>query len=87
MKCVSNMLTGNLYKKMRRAQGMRNLVFDIKEVIDKPTDLDVWVVYQTEKELDMYHSLKLLLWDVQFDPKKVVKNYHLKHHTFYHILS
>ena len=47
---------------------MRNLVFDIEEIIDKPTDLDVWVVYQTEKELENVHCLHQLLWKVKFDP-------------------
>lgn len=28
-----------------------------------------------------------MLWKVNFDPRKVVKNYQLEHHTFYHILS
>lgn len=29
----------------------------------------------------------MLLWDVQFDPKQVVKTYKLKHHLFYEILA
>lgn len=51
MQCVYNMLEGNIYQKVMLAQGMRNLVFEIEKVIDDPTDLDVWVVYQTEPEL------------------------------------
>ena len=56
-------------------------------MIDEPSDQDVWVVFQTEPDLENYHSLKMLLWDVQFDPKQVVKTYQLKHHQFYEILA
>lgn len=67
MECIKH-LECDLYQKMRRAQGMRNLVFDIQEIIDKPTDLDVWVVYQSEKELKNAHSLHKMLWEISFDP-------------------
>ena len=43
---------------------MRNLIFEIEEVIDDPTDLDVWVIYKTEPGLQNYYSLKKLLWEI-----------------------
>lgn len=72
---------------MRRTQGMRNLVFDVQEIINKPTDLDVWIVYKSEKDLENVYSLNQLLWKVSFDPEKVVKNYQMQHSTFYQILQ
>ena len=66
---------------------MRNLVFDIHEVIDDEKNLDVWVVYQSEKDLENAYSLHKLLWKVHFDPRKVVKNYQLEHTDFYRILN
>ena len=66
---------------------MQNFILNIEEVIDMPTNLDVWVVYETEKGLEDVYSLHKLLWKVNFDPRKVAKNYHLEHHTFYNILS
>lgn len=30
-------------------QGMRNLVYEIEEIIDQPDSLDIWIVYQSEK--------------------------------------
>ena len=56
-------------------QGMRNMVFEINEVIDEPTNLDIWVVYFSEPELDQSYSLKSLLWKIHFDPSKAIKNY------------
>ena len=64
MQSVHNMLEGGIYKKIIRAQGMRNLIFEIDEVIDEQNDLDVWVIYNTEPGLEKYYSLKKLLWDV-----------------------
>ena len=81
------MQEGAIYKKIIRVQGMRNLIFEIEVVIDDPTDLDVWVIYKTEPGLENYYSLKKLLWEIQFDPKQVVKTYQLKHHLFYEILA
>ena len=56
-------------------QGMRNLVFNKIELINEPEDLDVWVVFQPERDLKQYYSLYNLLWNVSFDPSKVIKNY------------
>lgn len=66
---------------------MRNLVFDVQEVIDKQTELDVWIVYHGEKDLEHAYSLSQLLWKTTFDPEKVVKTYQLQHSTFYRILT
>ena len=54
---------------------MRNLVFNKIELINEPEDLDVWVVFQPERDLNQYYSLYNLLWNVSFDPSKVIKNY------------
>ena len=87
MLCVSNLVKGSMYQKIVGTQGMRNLIFEVEEVIDDSSDPDVWVVYQTEPDLENYHSLKMLLCNVQFDPKQVVKTYQLKHDLFYEILA
>ena len=39
----------DLYKSMISQQGMRNLVYEIEEIIDQPDSLDIWIVYQSEK--------------------------------------
>ena len=65
---------------------MRNLLFKVEEVINEPENLDVWVVFQTEKELEKYHSLYNLLWKVSFDASKAVKNYEVKHSVIYQLL-
>jgi len=33
---------------------MRNLVYDVQEILDEPTNLDVWVIYQGE----IYQSVR-----------------------------
>ena len=66
---------------------MRNFVFEIQEVIDKQSNLDIWVVYNSDSDLDKCYSLYTLLWDIHFDPSKVVKNYEIQHEWFYKILS
>lgn len=80
-------MRSELIQTMIGQQGMRNLVYEMKEVIDQPQSLDIWVVYCTEKELDQCYSLSSLLWDIKFDPSKVVKNYEIEHSTFYHMLQ
>ena len=65
---------------------MKNLILDIEDVINRPVDIDVWIVFHPEKSLDHAHSLQMLLWDQSFDPTQAVKNYKMKHSTFYKLL-
>lgn len=70
-------------------QGMRNIIFDIQEIVEKPDLLDVWVIYQPnilEKITEAY-SLEQLLWNKEFDQSQTVNNYKLNHGKFYEIFS
>ena len=65
---------------------MRNLVFEIQEVIDETGSPDVWVIYKSEPDLDQSYSLGSLLWDIRFNPSKILKKYEVVHSTFYEML-
>ena len=69
---------------MKRAPGMRSLLFEIQEVQEK--EQDVWVIYQSESALEHTQSLYNLLWQIEFDAGKVVKKYQIQHSTFYNII-
>lgn len=66
---------------------MRNLLFQVHEVIDDENEPDVWIVFQPEKDLYSYHSLYNLLWTITFDASKVVKNYLVNHSLFYKLIN
>jgi hypothetical protein len=67
-------------------QGMQNMVFEIEDVLDESDSLDIWVIHYSEPELDQCFNLKTLLWDISFNPSKVVKNYEITHSVFYKML-
>lgn len=66
---------------------MLNLVFEVDEILDDKANPDVWVIYQTEEELEKYWSLNQLLFDIKFDPSHVTKIYELQHSIFFKMLS
>ena len=43
---------------------MKKQVFEIKQVIDNPTESDVWVVFATEKDIEKYHSMHSLMYNI-----------------------
>lgn len=43
---------------------MKNLVFEIKEVIDDESDQDVWVVFESEDHVEQYYTLHSLLYKI-----------------------
>lgn len=45
---------------MKSVQGMRSLLFEILEVQEK--DEDIWVIYESESDLEHTWSLYNLLW-------------------------
>lgn len=51
---------------MIKQQGMRNLVFEVQEIIDNKDQLDVWIIYHTEKNIEHFHSLQSCLWSISF---------------------
>lgn len=40
-----NHTKSEIYQEMIDSQGMKNLVFHIKEIIDDPNELDIWIVF------------------------------------------
>ena len=66
---------------------MDNLIISIDEVIDDENNLDVWIIFETYKDLDKYNSLYNLLWNISFDPSKVNKSYHVEHSIFYQMIQ
>ena len=62
------------------------MVYEIQEVLDEEDSLDVWVVYYSDTDLDQCFSLYSLLWNINFNPSKVVKNYEITHSNFYKML-
>lgn len=86
MKMIDNIMNGPLFKKMVATKGMKNLVFDIEKVIDVPEQPDVWVIYQSEKDVELYQSLQSSLWSIKFDAEHDVKTYQVEHSDFYRIL-
>ena len=47
-----------------RIQGMKNLVFEVKEILDDPNEQDVWIVFKTEDKLDEYQTLHSCLFKI-----------------------
>lgn len=66
---------------------MRNMVFQLEDVIDDPKEKDVWLIYQAEKGLENAISLQTSLWQISFDPCTDLKYYEVKHSIFYRILK
>lgn len=54
---------------------MHHYLFEIREIIDEPEDLDAWIVYQSEANIEGFQSLQELLWDVSFCAEQKVKYY------------
>ena len=46
----------------------------------------MWIIFHPDKSLEHAHSLQTLLWDKEFDNTQAMKNYKLKHSTFYRLL-
>ena len=43
------------------------MVFSIKEIIEDPELPDIWIVLKNEQDINQYHSLHSLLYNIQFD--------------------
>lgn len=66
---------------------MQNFIMCIEEVIDKPEDPDIWIVFESESDLHEFESLHKLLWNIQFNPyMSSIKKYSIDHSSFYQIL-
>ena len=63
------------YEELLDIQGMKNLVFHLNKIIDEPNQLDVWVVYKTERDIDQYHNLHSCLFQIHLDSENVTKTY------------
>ena len=59
----------------------------MQEIIDEPSNLDVWVVYQPEEDVEYCQSLHKALWNISFDPDQDVKNYEVQHAKFFELLA
>ena len=57
-------MRSKLYKDFMRIQGMKNLVFEVKEILDDPNEQDVWIVFKTEDKLDQYQTLHSCLFKI-----------------------
>ena len=66
---------------------MKNLIFDVHEIINKPMKPDLWIIYKPDLYLKYAYSLQMLLWELSFDNSSTVKNYKLKHSLFYKIFD
>lgn len=84
-----NVFKKSVYQKLLQVQGLRNLIFDIESVEnDETRSEDVWVIFKNDTEqLEQYQSLSHLLFEIKFNPEKIIKTYELKHSTFYEILN
>lgn len=70
-----------------RIQGMKNLVIQVKEIIDDANLQDIWVVFEGEDQMDQYQTLHSCLFKIKYDTKTQFKTYTVDHSVFYQILQ